>query len=73
MTFDTEPLLSGSQARQILAELRGGKKIAWQTLTRLVSLGGLPSHPDPFGGPRSVFLASEIQEWFQARTPKGKP
>jgi hypothetical protein len=64
---NSEPILTGAQARRMLAQMKGAKMIALDTLTRLVAQDGFPAHPDPFGGPRRVFLASEIRAWFRAR------
>ena len=62
-----EPLLSCRQARVVLGQLKGVRKIDHATLWRLVLECQLPKHDDPFGSGRACFLRSEIVVWYESR------
>jgi hypothetical protein len=61
-----EPLLYSLPARRLLGALKkeGGKIIAPSTLAHLITKEALPSHVDPFGSGRRVFLESELRGWW---------
>ena len=67
------PILSCNRTRQILAGLKGCKKIDHLTLVRLVKKEGLPKHDDPFGSGRWCFVEAEVTAWWNARMATGTP
>lgn len=68
-----EPFITCSRAREVLAALKGTKKLDHYTLIRLVKHEGLPKIPDPFGSDRWCFLESAINDWFNTRTGTEQP
>lgn len=68
-----EPYISATRAREVLAGLKGGVRIGYPALRRLISKQGLPTFPNPNGGDNPVFLESAILAWDQARRAKSSP
>ncbi len=68
-----EVYISATRAREVIAGLKGGTRIGYPALRRLIRDHGLPTFPDPCGGANPVFLESAILAWDQARRAKTAP
>ncbi len=68
-----EPYISATKAREVIAGLKGGVRIGYPALRRLIRNHGLPTFPNPTGGDNPVFLESAILAWDQARRTKTTP